>query len=57
LPPVGSEHAGAELVADLESCLVAVQVKLTLEMDGRHSWRMVETRYAVQNQIDSGFEF
>jgi hypothetical protein len=57
LPPVGSEHAGAELVADLETCLVAVQVKLTLELDGRHSWRMVETRYAVQNQIDSGFEF
>src|SRR6516164_11670342 len=37
---IGSDHAGAELVEDLERGLVAVQAKLPLEVDGRHAWRM-----------------
>src|SRR5215469_5111820 len=37
---VGSDHAGAEFVEDLERRLVAVQAKLTLELDGRHARRM-----------------
>ena len=37
---IGSDHAGAELVEDLERRLVAVQPKLTLELDGRHARRM-----------------
>src|SRR5216683_3808495 len=37
---IGADHAGAELVEDLERRLVAVQAKLALELDGRHAWRM-----------------
>ena len=37
---IRSDHAGAELVEDLERRLVAVQPKLTLELDGRHAWRV-----------------
>ena len=37
---IRSDHAGAELVEDLERRLVAVQAKLTLELDGRHARRM-----------------
>src|SRR2546423_15132992 len=37
---IGSDHAGAEFVKDLERRLVAVQAKLTLELDGRHAWRV-----------------
>src|SRR6516162_3188487 len=37
---VGSDHAGAELVEDLDRRLVAVQAKLTLELDGGHAWCM-----------------
>jgi hypothetical protein len=41
-------------VEDLERRLVAVQAKLTLELDGRHARRMGRNQYAAQNQIDSG---
>ena len=37
---IGSDHAGAEFVEDLERRLVAVQAKLALELDGRDAWRM-----------------
>src|SRR6516225_1808625 len=37
---IGSDHAGAEFVEDLERRLVALQAKLTLELDGRHARRM-----------------
>src|ERR1700682_744797 len=37
---IGSDHGGAEFVEDLERRLVAVQAKLTLELDGRDAWRM-----------------
>src|SRR6516162_2767281 len=37
---VRSHHTGAEFVEDLERRLVAVQAKLTLELDGRHARRM-----------------
>src|SRR6516225_6245061 len=35
-----SDHAGAELVEDLERRFVAVQAKLALELDGGHAWCM-----------------
>src|ERR1700694_5478283 len=40
----GSDHAGAEFVEDLERRLVAVQAKLTLELDGRDAWRMARNQ-------------
>src|ERR1700694_3497280 len=41
---IGSDHAGAEFVEDLERRLVAVQAKLTLELDGRDAWRMARNQ-------------
>src|SRR5256885_15352895 len=40
----GSDHAGAQFVEDLERRLVAVQAKLTLELDGRDAWRMARNQ-------------
>src|SRR3982074_3901970 len=40
----GSAHAGGEFVEDLERRLVAVQAKLTLELDGRDAWRMARNQ-------------
>src|ERR1700719_4523889 len=40
----GSDHAGAEVVEDLERRLVAVQAKLALELDGRDAWRMARNQ-------------
>src|SRR4029077_20242117 len=37
---IGSDHAGAEFVEDLERRLVAAQAELTLELDDRDAWRM-----------------
>ena len=37
---VGSHHADAKLVKDLESSLVARQSELPLELDGRHAGRL-----------------
>src|SRR5467141_2696066 len=37
---IGSDHAGAEFVEDLERRLVEVQAQLALELDGRDAWRM-----------------
>src|SRR6516165_2437959 len=39
-----SDHAGAELVEDLERRFVAVQAKLALELDGRHAWCMARNQ-------------
>src|SRR6201987_5449702 len=36
----GSDHARPEFGEDLEARLVAVQAKLTLELDSRDAWRM-----------------
>src|SRR5256712_6477880 len=41
---IGSDHAGAECVEELERRLVAVQAKLTLELDGRDAWRMARNQ-------------
>src|SRR5260370_42167291 len=41
---IGSDHAGAEFVEDLERRLVAVQAKLTLELDSRDAWRMARNQ-------------
>jgi hypothetical protein len=37
---IGSDHAGTEFMEDVERSLVAAQVKLALELDGRHAWRV-----------------
>src|SRR5438477_12945550 len=44
----GSDHAGAQFVEDLERRLVAVQAKLTLELDGRDAWRMARNQVGGQ---------
>lgn len=36
----GADHASAELVEDLEGCLVAAQAELPLELEGRHARRL-----------------
>src|SRR5438477_9036852 len=41
---IGSDHAGAEFVEDLERRLVAVQATRTLELDGRDAWRMARNQ-------------